>query len=94
MVDCLKTKHARQIVQTVSHFQPYMYNPFSPFGVVVDSWAKQPLIPEHPYKILQNKKVLDVPWMISYVSEEGLYPGAGKNNSIQRVMNRDISEAS
>ncbi|KAJ8961979.1 hypothetical protein NQ314_005760 [Rhamnusium bicolor] len=58
-------------------FKPWLYNPFSPFGVVVDVWATDPLLPEHPYKLLKNKKVQDLPWLSSYTSGEGLYPGSG-----------------
>lgn len=58
-------------------FQPYMYNPYSPFAPVVDTWAKEPLLPQHPYILLRDKHVHDIPWMITYVSAEGLYPGSG-----------------
>ncbi|KAJ8933687.1 hypothetical protein NQ318_008405 [Aromia moschata] len=75
MVDCLRSKPARQITLIVKHFQPWLYNPFSPFGVVLDyNWATSPLLPDHPYKLLKNQKVADLPWMASYTSGEGLYP--------------------
>ncbi|XP_066257357.1 venom carboxylesterase-6-like isoform X1 [Euwallacea similis] len=74
---CLKSKPARHIVHAVKKLQPFLYNPFSPFGVVVDGqWAKKPVLPEHPYKLLKEGKVLDVPWMISYTRHEGLYPAS------------------
>lgn len=53
-----------------------MYNPFSPFGVVIDKWSPNPVLPEHPYLLLKNKKVQDVPWIASNVQAEGLYPAA------------------
>lgn len=53
-----------------------MYNPFSPFGVVVDKWSPNPVLPEHPYFLLKNKRVQDVPWLASNVQAEGLYPAA------------------
>lgn len=59
------------------YFQPFLYNPYSPFAPVVDTWAKDPLLPDHPYNLLLNKKVQDLPWITSYVSSEGLYPGSG-----------------
>lgn len=61
----------------MSDFQPWLYNPFSPFGVVVDTWAVDPVLPKHPYKLLKDKEVVDVPWMASYTSAEGLYPASG-----------------
>lgn len=76
MVNCLKSKPARQIVHTVKHFQPWLYNPFSPFGLVVDSWAKDPIFPEHPLILLQKGLVKDLPWITSYTSAEGLYPAS------------------
>lgn len=59
-----------------------MYNPYSPFAAVVDNWADDPLLPDHPYNLLLNKKVHDLPWIISYVSGEGLYPGTGNYANI------------
>lgn len=60
-------------------FQPFLYNPFSPSAPVVDSWAKDPLLPDHPYNMLIKKKVQDLPWLVSYVAGEGLYPGSGED---------------
>ncbi|CAH1134589.1 unnamed protein product [Ceutorhynchus assimilis] len=75
--ECLKSKPAKQIVESVKEFQPFLYNPFSPLGVVVDGqWAKNPLLSDHPYNLLKQGKVLDLPWIISYTSAEGLYPAA------------------
>ncbi|KAJ8961983.1 hypothetical protein NQ314_005765 [Rhamnusium bicolor] len=56
--------------------RPWLYNPFSPFGVVVDAWANDPLLPDHPYQLLKKKLVYDVPWIASHVNSEGLYPAA------------------
>lgn len=59
-------------------FQPFLYNPFSPLGVVVDGqWAENPVLPDHPYNLLTQGKIQDLPWIISYTSAEGLYPAAG-----------------
>ncbi|EFA11999.1 esterase 6 precursor [Tribolium castaneum] len=76
MVTCLKTRPARQIVGAVKEYQPWLYTPFSPFGLVVDSWAADPVLPTHPYQIIKNKQVYDVPWIASYTNSEGLYPAA------------------
>jgi carboxylesterase type B len=37
IVKCLKTKPAADIVRTVKEFQPFLYNPFQVFGVVVEA---------------------------------------------------------
>jgi bile salt-stimulated lipase len=76
MIDCLKRRPGRQIVASVKDFQPWLYNPFSPFGVVVDAWSPDPVLPDHPYNLLKAGKVADLPWITSYTSSEGLYPAA------------------
>lgn len=76
MKKCLKSKPARQIAYGVKDLQPWLYNPFSPFGLVVDKWAKNPVFPEHPYQLIEKGLVEDVPWITSFTSAEGLYPGA------------------
>ncbi|RZC40529.1 COesterase and/or Abhydrolase 3 domain containing protein [Asbolus verrucosus] len=76
MIECLKKRPGRQIVASVKDFQPWLYIPFSPFGLVVDSWSADPVLPDHPYLLLKNKKVYDIPWIASYTNSEGLYPAA------------------
>ncbi|KAJ3644895.1 hypothetical protein Zmor_022595 [Zophobas morio] len=76
MIACLKKRPARQIVASVKTFQPWLYTPFSPFGLVVDPWSPDPVLPAHPYTIIKDKQVYDVPWIASYTSSEGLYPAA------------------
>ncbi|CAG9865174.1 unnamed protein product [Phyllotreta striolata] len=76
MMKCLKSKPARQIAYAVKNLQVWLYNPFSPFGLVVDKWAKNPVFPEHPYQLLKKGLVQDLPWITSFTSSEGLYPAA------------------
>ncbi|XP_044261768.1 venom carboxylesterase-6-like isoform X2 [Tribolium madens] len=76
MVECLKRRPGRQIVEAVRYYQPWLYNPFSPFGVVVDSWSQDPVLPDHPYNLIKSKKMIDSPWITSYTSSEGLYPAS------------------
>nr|AYK27451.1 carboxylesterase CarEB2 [Lasioderma serricorne] len=73
-VECLKSRPGRQIVDSVKHFLPWLYNPFSPFGVVVDKASKNPVLPEHPLDLMKKRKVQDLPYIFSHVLEEGLYP--------------------
>ncbi|XP_045467364.1 venom carboxylesterase-6-like [Harmonia axyridis] len=76
LVECLRKRPAKQIVGAVGKFQPWKYNPFSPFGAVVDEWSADPVLPKHPLQILMEGDGSDTPWMISHTSSEGLYPGA------------------
>lgn len=43
-------------------------------------WASDPVLPEHPLELLRKKQIYDVPMIVSFVTSEGLYPGAGKQN--------------
>lgn len=78
IIDCLRTRPARQINEAVRNFRVWSYNPFSPFAVNVDSKSKNPFLPKHPYKLLTSGEVHDVPWITSVSADEGLYPAAGK----------------
>lgn len=51
--------------------------PFAPFGAVVDKWSDNPVLPEHPYILLNQSKIQDLPWIISHVEREGLCPTGG-----------------
>lgn len=57
--------------------QPWLYNPYTPFGPVVEKGSPAPFIDKSPIEIIASGGVHDVPWITSVVSEEGLYPGAG-----------------
>ncbi|XP_017776975.1 PREDICTED: venom carboxylesterase-6-like [Nicrophorus vespilloides] len=76
MLKCMKLRPGKQIVAAVKQFQPWLYNPFTPFGVVVDKWSENPIVPQHPYKTLKEKNVMSVPTIFSNVQSEGLYPSA------------------
>lgn len=59
--------------------RPWLYNPFSPLGVVVEKAGKNKFLVDYPYFLLKKGKFYDVPWIASITSEEGLYPAAGKS---------------
>ncbi|KAL1506091.1 hypothetical protein ABEB36_005519 [Hypothenemus hampei] len=89
--ECLKNRPARNIVQTVKEFQPFQYNPFSPFGVVVDGlWTSNAVLPEDPYNLLAKGKVLDVPWITSFTKHEGLYPASEFWANDQHLLDIDV----
>lgn len=78
LVECLRRRSAKQIIQAVKHFQPWLFNPYSPFGPVVEEKGKHRFLEDYPYNLLTKGKVQDLPWITSVTSEEGLYPAAGK----------------
>lgn len=76
MVKCLKGKPANELVKQAEHFQPFLYNPFSPFGVVVEKPSPTAFLTDYPENILKNKKIKNLPWLATICQDEGLYPAA------------------
>nr|AWW17128.1 carboxylesterase E13 [Subpsaltria yangi]AWW17130.1 carboxylesterase E15 [Subpsaltria yangi] len=75
MVDCLKRRPARSIVKLVKPlFMPWHYNPYTPFGPVVEVGGLTPFLSQHPYEILSTGNIQDLPWLASVTAQEGLYP--------------------
>jgi len=76
MVNCLRTRPARRIVRLVQTplFMPWHFNPYTPFGPVVEKAGKSPFLTQHPWDILKKGEVQPIPWLASVTSEEGLYP--------------------
>lgn len=88
MIACLKGKKAYDIVDSVKLVMPWLYNPISPFGVVVDKWSRKPFLKEHPYKLLLEGRINNLPWIFSNVASEGLYPAAdfiAKNQYLEEI---------
>lgn len=59
--------------------QPWGYNPYTPFGPVVEKVGNAPFINRSPIEIITSGDAQDLPWITGVVSEEGLYPAAGKS---------------
>ena len=76
MVKCLKGKPADELVKQAAQFQPFLYNPFSPFGVVVEKASPTAFLTDYPENILKNKKSKNLPWLATICQDEGLYPAA------------------
>ncbi|GAB1859692.1 Carboxylic ester hydrolase [Camponotus japonicus] len=76
MIHCLRYRPAQAIVQATSEFMYFLYNPFTPFGPVVEKGSDAPFIDKTPVEIVNNGDVQDIPWITSVTSEEGLYPVA------------------
>ena len=77
MINCLRQRPARLIAQAVGDFMYWLYNPFTPFGPVVEKQVvPRPFIRRSPIEVISRGEALDVPWISGVVSEEGLYPAA------------------
>ncbi|GAB0100185.1 Carboxylic ester hydrolase [Sergentomyia squamirostris] len=74
MIECLKSKPARELVNMVPHFQPWISNPFTPFGVVVEHFGKDSFLPSHPEIIYKDNKVAKLPWIVGFTDAEGIFP--------------------
>ncbi|NP_001295468.1 venom carboxylesterase-6-like precursor [Athalia rosae] len=78
MVKCLRSRPAHGIVQAVGNFMPWLYNPYTPFGPVVEKGGSDgtTFIDRSPIEIINSGDIMDVPWITGITSEEGLYPAA------------------
>uniref|UniRef100_A0A1I8JTH5 Carboxylic ester hydrolase n=1 Tax=Anopheles arabiensis TaxID=7173 RepID=A0A1I8JTH5_ANOAR len=79
MVECLRDRPAEDIVRQVPFLLDYLYNPFSPLGVVVEKQSKvnrRPFLADHPAVLSRKGKLTKVPLVLSVTQGEGLYPGA------------------
>nr|CAA61457.1 carboxylesterase [Drosophila pseudoobscura] len=74
---CLKSKPASEIVSAVRNFLVFAYVPFTPFGPVVESPdAPEAFITQHPIDIIKSGKFSQVPWAVTYTTEDGGYNAA------------------
>lgn len=76
MLNCLREKPAEELVMFAKNYQPFLYNPFSPFGVVVEPNIESAFLIDHPLKILKEGSFKKLPWLLSQTQDEGLYPAA------------------
>ncbi|KAG5320866.1 EST6 protein, partial [Acromyrmex heyeri] len=77
MIRCLRHRPSRAMVQATSEFMSFFYNPFSPYGPVVEKFGDEaPFIDRTPVEIINSGDVQDIPWVTGVTSEEGLYPVA------------------
>ncbi|XP_071439355.1 venom carboxylesterase-6-like isoform X2 [Hetaerina americana] len=78
ILNCLRQRPATDLVSAMSHFQVWLYNPFSPFGPVVEPKGilSEPFLPDDPFTLLSNGEFLHQPWITGVTTHEGLYPAA------------------
>lgn len=58
IVKCMKRQPLQKLVESIRVLRSFLYNPFSPVGVVVDCASDKPFLPRHPYTMLQNGKII------------------------------------
>uniref|UniRef100_A0A6P4F597 Carboxylic ester hydrolase n=1 Tax=Drosophila rhopaloa TaxID=1041015 RepID=A0A6P4F597_DRORH len=75
--NCLKSKPSTEIVSAVRSFFLFSNVPFSPFGPVVEpADAPQAFLTQDPKDLIKSGKFAQVPWAVSYTTEEGGYNAA------------------
>ncbi|KAL1140509.1 hypothetical protein AAG570_000439 [Ranatra chinensis] len=75
LLSCLRDRPARHIVYHSRIFMPWAYQPFSPFGPVIEKPGPNAFIDAQPIDIIRNGVPNDVPLLLSHTSHEGIYPG-------------------
>ncbi|CAH1394484.1 unnamed protein product [Nezara viridula] len=91
MIECLRNRPGDHIVGTTEHLLPWLYNPFSPYALVAEPPSPNAFLPATPINILKERKASDVPLLLTFTKEEGLYPGAeiaGKPENLNELKNR------
>ncbi|XP_018562621.1 venom carboxylesterase-6-like [Anoplophora glabripennis] len=73
---CLKQRPAHALLKHLKYFYGFDIMPFSPFAPVVEKGSSNAFLEAEPYQLLKEGKVLDVPWITSYTTDEGLLPTA------------------
>ncbi|XP_053666857.1 venom carboxylesterase-6-like [Anopheles marshallii] len=79
LLQCLRQLPAEKIVRQVPKLQDFLYNPYSPLGVVIEKRGKynsQPFLTEHPRDLTRTGKLARIPLLLSVTEAEGLYPAA------------------
>lgn len=75
--ECLKSKDPAEIVTAVKNFLIFSYVPFSPFGPIVEpSDAPGAFLSQTPQEVIKSGKFGQVPWLVSYLTEDGGYNAA------------------
>lgn len=74
LLNCLRGKPTKEIVMFAKQYQPFLYNPFSPFGIVVEAKTDGAFLTDHPLNILKGDNAKKLPWLVSQTEDEGLYP--------------------
>ncbi|KAH8364854.1 hypothetical protein KR084_012630 [Drosophila pseudotakahashii] len=74
---CLKSKPASEIVTAVRSFLVFSYVPFSTFGPVVEpADAPEAFLTQDPRDVIKSGKFAQVPWAVTYTTEDGGYNAA------------------
>uniref|UniRef100_A0A6P7FTY1 Carboxylic ester hydrolase n=1 Tax=Diabrotica virgifera virgifera TaxID=50390 RepID=A0A6P7FTY1_DIAVI len=74
MVDCLRKVDSIDLMTAMTKLFLYLDAiPLVVFGPVIEK-GENPFLADHPYKLIKEGKINDVPWITSNVKDEGIFP--------------------
>lgn len=74
MIDCLKKIDANDIREAAKVLYVYLNGvPNTVFGPALEN-TTNPFLTDHPYKLLNERNIYDVPLITSNVQDEGIFP--------------------
>jgi carboxylesterase type B len=90
LLKCLRKKSAEELTMYVKNLQPFLYNPYTPFGIVIEEESDSAYITDHPLNLLKKGEFKKLPWILSQTEDEGLYPAAEFyiNDHLDTISNR------
>ncbi|CAH1971732.1 unnamed protein product [Acanthoscelides obtectus] len=73
MVKCLKTRPAFLLVdKTGRSLYSFEQLPSCLFSPVIEKRGKKPFLAGHPYNLLKQGKLYDVPWIVAVTKDDGV----------------------
>lgn len=75
---CLKERTAKGLVKQTKHLYGYGVLPLAPFAPVIEKGSEKPFLDKHPFWLLEEGKVLDIPWITSHSADDGFLPSICK----------------
>nr|AII21987.1 odorant degrading enzyme CXE13 [Sesamia inferens] len=77
MMECLKYRPAEVIVNAQIEMFDWKVHMFTPFTPVVEApGVREPFLQQYPYHATRSGSMMNLPFITSVTSEEGLYPAA------------------
>ncbi|ENN74590.1 hypothetical protein YQE_08712, partial [Dendroctonus ponderosae] len=92
MVECFRSSDARKLINGIRTLFVYQdIVPIAPFGPVIENISTNAFLSQHPYKLLQEGNVYDVPWIASNTKDEGLFPyGLELQYTVEPHLQKDV----
>ncbi|KAI7815087.1 carboxylesterase [Rhyzopertha dominica] len=85
VVDCLKKRSARDIVQSQAQFVFAGIIPLAPFGPVAEKISKGAFLSDLPYQLLKKGKINKVPWINSYTENDFAFFAALFERDVDKI---------